>query len=250
MRDDAISTAPAGSHEDAPIAPWPHTAAVLIVLLLTTVLSHMRVSAVSEQMPKTFRYLSSGLLEWTFLGSVIAGLYHRRAFLRRALLNPHRSWLSSLSLGVPVYIAGLGAIVVVGSAVAATPLRAHSNPSAVLGMTPHTPWEFLLWFGVSLTAGVCEELVFRGYLLQQFTAWTRSPLLAIAVTSLLFGSVHLYEGLAAILPLAALALVYGFIVRRSNGDLRAVIVAHTLQDFLVALMMLSRPFVEHHLSHR
>ncbi len=240
MHDDAISTTP----DETPIAPWFHTAAVLLVLLMTTAISHMRVGTVAEQMPKAFRYLSSALLEWTFLGSVLAGVYHRRAFLRRAFLSPARSWRNALSLGIPVYFAGLAAIAIVGSVILATPLHTHSNQAVVLGMTPHSAWEFLLWFGVSLTAGVCEELIFRGYLLQQFTAWTRRPLLAIVITSLLFGSVHLYEGLAAILPLSALALVYGLVVRRFHGDLRAVIVAHTLQDFLVAFMILARPFVE------
>ncbi len=49
---------------------------------------------------------------------------------------------------------------------------------------------------------------------------------------------------AAILPLAALALVYGFAVRALKGDLRAVVVAHTLQDFVVALLLLARPYLE------
>jgi membrane protease YdiL (CAAX protease family) len=81
-------------------------------------------------------------------------------------------------------------------------------------------------------------------LLRQLTAWTQRPFLAILLASLLFGSVHLYEGLGAILPLAALAIVYGLVVRHFKGDLRAVIIAHTLQDFVVALLLLLRPYLE------
>jgi membrane protease YdiL (CAAX protease family) len=111
-------------------------------------------------------------------------------------------------------------------------------------MAPRTVAEFVAWFGVSLTAGLCEELIFRGYLLQQLTAWTRRPVTSIFLAALLFGSVHLYEGVGAILPLAALAVVYGFVVRHFKGDLRAVVVAHTLQDFLVAFLVLAKPYLE------
>jgi hypothetical protein len=36
------------------------------------------------------------------------------------------------------------------------------------------------------------------------------------------------------------------VVRYFKGDLRAVIVAHTLQDFVVAFIVLARPWVERH----
>ena len=116
----------------------------------------------------------------------------------------------------------------------------------ILAIAPHTPLEFVVWFGVSLTAGICEELVFRGYLLQQLIAFTGRPVVSVVIAALLFGSVHLYEGLAAVLPLTALALVYGFVVRYCKGDLRAVIIAHTLQDFIVALLIVARPYLEHY----
>ena len=115
-----------------------------------------------------------------------------------------------------------------------------------MAMAPHTALQLLVWFAVSLSAGLCEEIIFRGYLLQQLSAWTQRPVVSIFLGALLFGSVHLYEGLGAILPLAALAVVFGFVVHHCKGDLRAVVVAHTLQDFIVALLLLARPYVEQH----
>ena len=100
-----------------------------------------------------------------------------------------------------------------------------------------------------MTAGICEELIFRGYLLQQLTAWTGRPITSIVATGALFGCLHVYEGLAAIVPLAALGMLFGFVVRQMKGDLRAVIVAHTLQDFLIALLALARPFLLRHQPH-
>ena len=149
-----------------------------------------------------------------------------------------------MAWGVIVYIAGLAATILVGISLYFTPLFHKRNEAVIMAMLPHTPLQFLMWFGVSLTAGVCEEIIFRGYMMQQVTAWTRSPVAAIVLTSLVFGSLHLYEGLGAILPLAALAIVYATAVRLMKGDLRAVIIAHTLQDFVVALLALARPFLE------
>ena len=232
MHDDTIPAA-----EPRPIAHWTHTAALCAILALTAIYGHARTTANALQATShAERYSSSLLLEWLLLGSVIAGIYLRRDFFLKAFRHPERSTVVSFGLGIATYLAGTIAVIVVSGALYFTPLGHKRNTDVVLAMLPHTLPEFLLWFCVSLTAGICEELIFRGYLLQQLTAWTRRPILAVAITALLFGSLHVYEGAGAILPLAALGFVYGMVVYFLKGDLRAVIVAHTLQDFLVAVL--------------
>jgi membrane protease YdiL (CAAX protease family) len=233
-----------------PIAHWLHTVALFGLFILTTTLTERR--AATRELGNTAHiptYLASIAMEWVLLGLVIAGIHQRRAFLVRAFRNRARTFAESLGIGAAVYMAGFVAIAVVSSVLYFTPLFHKRNEAAITAIAPHTPLEFLLWFVVSLSAGVCEELVFRGYLLQQLTAWTRRPVASILLGALLFGSVHLYEGLGAILPLAALALVYGAVVQHFKGDLRAVVIAHTLQNFIVALLLLARPYVEHYQPH-
>ena len=230
-----------------PIAHWLHTVALLAVFILTTTFTQHR--AATRQLGHTAlipSYLASIAAEWVLLGLVIAGIHKRREFLAQAFMNRSRTWLESVGLGAAVYVAGFMAIIMVSSVLYFTPLFHKRNEAAIAAMAPHTPLQFLAWFGVSLTAGLCEELIFRGYLLQQLSAWTQRPIVSIFLGALLFGSVHLYEGLGAILPLAALALVFGFVVHYYKGDLRAVVVAHTLQDFLVALLLMARPYLEQH----
>jgi membrane protease YdiL (CAAX protease family) len=231
------------------IAHWTHTLALLLFLALTAVFGHMRAAASSDSVSHGLRYTSTITLEWLLLGSVIAGIYHRRSFFVAAFANRERSVVQSIVLGVPVYLTGFLAVACAGAALYFTPLFHRHNEAVVLAMLPHSPLEFLAWFFVSLTAGVCEEMIFRGYLQQQFTAWTQRPILAVVLTGALFGCLHLYEGLAAIVPLALLGIVYGLVVRSLQGDLRSVIVAHTLQDFLVALIALARPWAERHQPH-
>ena len=232
-----------------PIAHWTHTVALVLFLLLSAMFAHQRAATANPSASPLTRYVSTLTLEWLLLGSVIAGVYDRRAFLLNAFAHRERSWGESLGLGVAVYCTGLITIALIASALYYTPLFHRRNEEVILAMLPHTPYQFFLWFLVSLTAGICEEVIFRGYLLQQLTAWTRRPILSIVAGGALFGCLHLYEGLGAILPLAALGILFGFVVRQLKGDLRAVIVAHTLQDFLVAVLALARPFLLRHQPH-
>ena len=230
----------------APIAPWLHTAALISILVLTTTLTRVHAIAltVEDSTPRIYRYASTMLMEWLLLGAVIAGIYRRGPFLLTALRNRAATFLQSLGMGLVVFILGYVAIIFVGLSLYFTPFHRNVDPQVLLALAPHTILQFILWFAVSFTAGLCEEIIFRGYLLQQFTAWTGSPILAIILSAALFGSVHLYEGLSAIFALMALAVVYGFVVRYTKGDLRPVIVAHTLQDFMVGVLLLLRPVVE------
>jgi membrane protease YdiL (CAAX protease family) len=246
------STPPPPPPSDArpqPIAHWTHTLALILFLLLSEALAHQRIAAANPSGSPLLRYASTLTLEWLLLGSVIAGIYHRRAFFLLAVAQRERSWLASIGLGFAVYGMGFVLLAIIGFALFFTPLFRHRNEGVIAAMLPHTIIQFAVWFLVSLTAGICEEVIFRGYLLQQLTAWTKRPIASIVAVGALFGCLHLYEGLAAVVPLAALGILFGFVGRQLKGDLRAVIVAHTLQDFLVALLALARPILLRHQPH-
>jgi membrane protease YdiL (CAAX protease family) len=57
-------------------------------------------------------------------------------------------------------------------------------PDAALG------WVFASWAWNSVEAGLCEEFLFRASLQSRLTAWFRSPVAAIALTSVLFALSH------------------------------------------------------------
>jgi membrane protease YdiL (CAAX protease family) len=95
---------------------------------------------------------------------------------------------------------------------------------------PHTMKERRAFDAVSVTAGVCEEVVYRGYLIAYLTALLGAPFWVAAVlSSLVFGIAHSYQGPAGIPRTAAagglLALLYGL-----TGSLWAPIVVHVVLD--------------------
>ncbi len=247
-----------------PIAPWLHTIAVVALLAGFSVVTHFgHQETIAPDRP--LRYGSQILLIWMLLGCVVAGVYHRRLFFWNTLLHNRRSWFLEAVRGMTIYAACLAMITFVAMAFMFLLLVRHPDPAhaadvhqqvvsrlhlkskTVESIAPATGFELLLWTGLSLTAGFCEEHIFRGYLLRQAlsffcTAGASSrfaTVLSIVVTSVFFGSLHLYEGAGGAIFVGMLGLVYAILALRF-GNLRAVIVAHSAQDFLVGLFLFLR----------
>src|SRR5437762_461261 len=61
--------------------------------------------------------------------------------------------------------------------------------SKTLGfLTPHSHLEFALFVGLALTAGFCEEIIFRGYLQKQFAAASGMAAIGVLAQGILFGA--------------------------------------------------------------
>ena len=54
--------------------------------------------------------------------------------------------------------------------------------------------ESILWLALSISAGICEEAVYRGYLQRQLMAITTSVPAGIALSAVAFGLAHSYQG--------------------------------------------------------
>jgi membrane protease YdiL (CAAX protease family) len=113
-------------------------------------------------------------------------------------------------------------------------LAGPDHAASVGAFLPHGVLESALWIALSASAGVCEEIVFRGYLQRQFTAWTKSPWLALVLQAAVFGVSHGYQGAAACLHIAVFGLLFGAFAlwRRS---LRPGMIAHALTDVVAGL---------------
>jgi membrane protease YdiL (CAAX protease family) len=61
-------------------------------------------------------------------------------------------------------------------------------------MLPHGGFELASWIALSVTAGICEGAIFRGYLQRQFMALTKSTAAGILLSAATFGAAHAYQG--------------------------------------------------------
>jgi membrane protease YdiL (CAAX protease family) len=96
---------------------------------------------------------------------------------------------------------------------------------------PRRGAEILLWVGVSVSAGICEEVVFRGYFQRQFEVFTRSKWIALFLQAALFGMSHGYQGAEAGVKIAIFGALYGLIALW-RGSLRPGMLAHAGSDIL------------------
>ena len=97
---------------------------------------------------------------------------------------------------------------------------------------PRTSTERVLWVILSLTAGVCEETAFRGYLLTRLRIFAGSKgwALPLIVASLAFGTGHTYQGIGGFILISIYGLMFGLLYIRT-GTLWPAIIAHFFQDF-------------------
>ncbi len=77
--------------------------------------------------------------------------------------------------------------------------------------------------------GILEEVLAIGYLLRRLDQLGWTPWRAIAFSSVLRGSYHLYQGFGGFVGNAAMGLIFGYLYRRW-GRVTPLVVAHTLID--------------------
>jgi CAAX protease family protein len=101
-------------------------------------------------------------------------------------------------------------------------------PDHATKMAPRTGSELGWWVVLSLSAGFCEEFLFRGYLI-----WVLQPLLglwgAAACSVVVFGLAHSYQGPKGVLATGVLGALFTLVVL-GLGSLWPAIALHALVD--------------------
>jgi len=95
-------------------------------------------------------------------------------------------------------------------------------------MLPHSRAELSLFFKLSITAGICEELLYRGYLIWYLSHWF-SIYPAAAIASLLFGIGHVYQGWRGVITTGVVGAFLSAVYLLS-GSLYLGMIMHALMD--------------------
>lgn len=222
------------------IAPWWHTVLLITPLLAFSLLGSLRPSHHALGRHHVAQYLLTLAWEWVLAALVLWGIRMRGVPLRQLLgaRRPAlRDWRDDILLAAAFWIAS----VIILTAIGVIFKLAHlSTPQKTLAqLAPQNAIELLLWVVLSISAGICEELAFRGYLLQQFSRAGRSIWAGVAASSLLFGVAHGYEGASGMIAITIYgALFCALVIKR--GSLRPGMMAHAWHDIFsgIALMLL------------
>jgi len=215
------------------LAPWWHTTILIALLLFASVNGTRNKHAVVE-VSRLLQYGWTMLWEWVLVGIVWLGVRKRTPW--RELIGGR--WATLEDFFLDVVFAGtfwVAAMFVLGGAAWLMHLNQAGKIDSMrkqLGfLTPGTNLELAAWFFVSLTAGFCEEIIFRGYLQKQFSAIANSTLAGVLLSAIVFGAAHGYEGIARMILIAIFGLMFGLLAwwRKS---LRPGMMAHAWHDAL------------------
>jgi uncharacterized protein len=171
-------------------------------------------------------YLAAIMMDWALLYYCWAGVHRRGGKL--ATLSGGR-WKSWKSVAVDAGIALPFWVLWEGTAYGVHWLLGPSSAKSVDSLLPQSLLEILLWIATSVTAGICEEMSFRGYVQRQFHALTGSVAFAVLGQGLVFGLVHSYQGWKNVIVICVLGVLFGALAAWRR-NLRANIVAHAWSD--------------------
>lgn len=152
----------------------------------------------------------------------------------------HRSWTTlllapRLTPGLIGVLSGLVFIVILVARQRATLLADRSGRELVRGrlrklerLMPRSV-EDVRWFAaLAVTAGICEELLYRGFVFWYLGHWL-DPWQTLAASALLFGLGHAYQGVRGVLTTGALGAFLGGVVLVSVSLYPAMVI-HALMD--------------------
>jgi CAAX protease family protein len=207
------------------------TLAVLFPLRASTFGFRRLMLANEEERPRVriSVYRQAMLIQWALAIAAIALWAARRREWEGLGLVPHFGWgLAGVLVGLLVAAIAVARQrrQVMEDEEALSRLRVRMSGLEV--MLPHSRSELALFFKLSITAGICEELLYRGYLIWYLTHWF-PYFAAIGIAALVFGIGHMYQGWRGMITTgivgAFLSAVYWV-----SGSLYAGMIIHALMD--------------------
>ena len=99
---------------------------------------------------------------------------------------------------------------------------------------PQTKLELLVYIALALTAGICEEFLYRGFALAAFLKAGLPVWGCVLVSASLFGLAHLYQGRGGFAGTLLLGILFGA-ARIGYGSLLPVVTWHAAVDLVAGV---------------
>jgi uncharacterized protein len=231
-----MSTAvtPQPSASISAVAPAWHTAAVVLILVGISGLSYYArgLPSVGHHHNRVWGYATTMLMEWLVFAFIWFGLRLRKQRLQILLgekWEGSRKLVRDLALAIGFLITANVILSALGHL-----LKATTN-AAIRSLLPHGPAEIAVYFLLTVTAGICEEMIFRGYLQRQFAAWSKTAAVGVLLQGTIFGASHGYQGPKLMLIIVVYGVLFGVLVQWRRS-LRPGMIAHFLQDFVEGVL--------------
>lgn len=177
-------------------------------------------------------YALTLLVEWLLFGLVVWGV-RRAGVPLHTVFGEH--WRSARQALRDIGIAA--AFWIVSMAILASTIYVMhvQTGDVVKSMVPRGGVEIGLWVALAVSAGVCEETVFRGYLQRQFMALAQNAPAGILLSAVVFGAGHVYQGFRQALVIVVYGVLFG-VLAYWRRNLRAGMIAHAWHDSFTGIV--------------
>ena len=185
---------------------------------------------------RRFYFANAGVL-WFGAGIVLMlWLVAGREFIELGLRLPH----------IDHIVIGLTALFIVAYLIETiTELKKEGSSEEILksaAFLPQNPRELMDFTFLAFSAGICEEVVYRGFLVNYLMTIIYDPIVAFNVAvifpAIIFGVVHMYQGTKAVLKISIMSLLFSTIFIFSQS-LLIVILLHIAVDVVGGFLGMS-----------
>src|SRR5216683_6626504 len=149
------------------------------------------------------------------------------------LVMPRRFWLTLITVCGAVVIVTLQWLNLRRMGRSTSPLRGPLQALAER-ILPQSTMELIPFFALSVTAGLCEEFLYRGFAMAALSRTGLPTGVVILVSSIIFGLAHLYQGRAGFVSTMVLGFVFGA-SRMALGSLVPAVLWHTGVDVVAGV---------------
>jgi membrane protease YdiL (CAAX protease family) len=232
---DTLPAETTPQYQPKTLAPWWHTIVLIAILLGMSALGSLHSQKAGLGKHHVPQYVLTMGFEWALVGFCWIGLRIRRVPLKSLIGDTQRGFGVDLGIAAVFWVMSMAVLSL--AAIALKLLHVGAAPTKeIAALAPDSPWQIALWVLLCVTAGVCEELIFRGYLLQQFASIRGQIWVGVLLSSLLFGASHGYEGLATMLVIALYGAMFCLLAVKIRS-LRPGMIAHTWHDLFTGLAL-------------
>lgn len=167
------------------------------------------------------------------LSFVIVIAYLRRSKTRKDLLKSIGLRQPRNLLFLVIVSACLGVLIELSTEIFLNPIIENITDSKIdlSAVDLSSVWAYLTWIVVGFVlGGLLEEILFRGFLITRIskflTASKIRDLLALIITSILFGLCHLYQGWSGVISTGIIGFIFGIIFLAFHKNLWYAILTH------------------------
>lgn len=162
-----------------------------------------------------------------YLGVMLVELMMVAFVLWQWTWRPTNRWRDRRTMVIDLAAAAVFGLVFIGVGQGAVALLGPNGWGAPSGLLPKGPLEIAGFILLSIVAGVCEEIIYRGYLLQR---------LGIFAQAVLFGASHGYQSVKSMALIMVWGVLYGLLVAWRKS-LAPGMVAHACLDIVGVILI-------------